>query len=636
MFQQIINTISTVSSSITNQGAPSTFKFQILEKQVEYQGLYELFDGRPKGTLNIPGLVLDDGTDVSVFVYRKSSGSDRQSLTLAQNGMRKLISVRHPSILRVLDSAENDSGIYIATEHVITLDQYRRGSKTLPTYGMFELMKGLEFLTTEAKLVHGNIDPGVSLFVTDNGSFRLGGLELARSKIDSSYHYDRQVMNCGLFKRYSCSDLNSVDYFGFVLLISYWVNGVGLPAGVRESSTLQELSGLVIRSFHGVDDVRSFVQDFVAVKSWDVNRYRIFQTEAVSIMSFLSNLHIHAEMESVMWLEALPQRLKSIDDKIFMKGVLFETVLSNVLSMPPLVAAAIPSVMFIASLMDLTDFKKRALPKIIQLLSIQDRTVRFRLLVGLPPLISLINDKKILESTVLLELLTGLTDSHPNIREQSMRTIVELAKHITPSEIEKKIIPNFSRLLKDPDASIRTNAIVSTGKAVGLVEPEEKQFALIGQCIIAGLKDPFPPAKATAIQLLAEFKIVSQSIAKEITTKYLPLVVMLLVDPDGDVARNAFGLMEKIVPQIRSIVPPPAKAEVQKQPPVSSVPLVRSTVSRGADIFQPVLSSSVPAMTPYSAPKPNIDNFDAFWDDIGTPSKPKQTSTWSADSNSLI
>ena len=140
MFKSIIESISTV----TNQGAPSSFKFHIQEKVELPHSIFELYKGKAKNgiMINIPGLSLDQ-TDFSVFVYRKSGNSLG---TFAVSAMRKLVSLRHPSILRVYDSADNDSGVYIATEFVTPLILADYMSGTFPVYGLYQLMKGLQFL----------------------------------------------------------------------------------------------------------------------------------------------------------------------------------------------------------------------------------------------------------------------------------------------------------------------------------------------------------------------------------------------------------------------------------------------------------------------------------------------------------
>ena len=161
MFKSIIESISTV----TNQGSPSSFKFHIQDKVELPHSIFEMYKGKAKNgiIINIPGLSLDN-TEFSIFVFRKSSGS---LATFAVSAMRKLVSLRHPSILRVYDSADNDNGVYIATEFVTPLILADSVSGSFPVYGLYQLTKGLQFLREEAKLIHGNLDPS-SVFMYVN------------------------------------------------------------------------------------------------------------------------------------------------------------------------------------------------------------------------------------------------------------------------------------------------------------------------------------------------------------------------------------------------------------------------------------------------------------------------------------
>lgn len=63
------------------------------------------------------------GDDVSVFVYDIKSGSDTK-LEIARSAVKKLKTMRHPSILQYLDSVETDKVLYVATECVEPFGAY--------------------------------------------------------------------------------------------------------------------------------------------------------------------------------------------------------------------------------------------------------------------------------------------------------------------------------------------------------------------------------------------------------------------------------------------------------------------------------------------------------------------------------
>lgn len=64
--------------------------------------------------------------EVSVFVYDIKSGSDTK-LEIAKAAVKKLKTLRHPSVLQFLDSVETDKVLYVATERVEPLGTYAAG-----------------------------------------------------------------------------------------------------------------------------------------------------------------------------------------------------------------------------------------------------------------------------------------------------------------------------------------------------------------------------------------------------------------------------------------------------------------------------------------------------------------------------
>jgi SCY1-like protein 1 len=60
---------------------------------------------------------------VSIFTYEIKNGSEAQ-FELAKASLKRIKTLRHPSVLQYLDSFENDKVIYVATEYVEPLGFY--------------------------------------------------------------------------------------------------------------------------------------------------------------------------------------------------------------------------------------------------------------------------------------------------------------------------------------------------------------------------------------------------------------------------------------------------------------------------------------------------------------------------------
>jgi SCY1-like protein 1 len=85
------------------------FNFEIgeLVKGLDEKSVWTLHKGKRKGS----------SEEVSVFVFDIRSGSETQ-LEVAKAAVKRLKTLRHPSILTYVDSYESDKILYLATEYV--------------------------------------------------------------------------------------------------------------------------------------------------------------------------------------------------------------------------------------------------------------------------------------------------------------------------------------------------------------------------------------------------------------------------------------------------------------------------------------------------------------------------------------
>lgn len=73
----------------------------------EYHSIWTLHKAKRKGTQE----------EVSIFVYDIRNGSEAKC-ELAKGALKRLKTLRHPSILQYIDSLETDKMLYVATEFV--------------------------------------------------------------------------------------------------------------------------------------------------------------------------------------------------------------------------------------------------------------------------------------------------------------------------------------------------------------------------------------------------------------------------------------------------------------------------------------------------------------------------------------
>jgi SCY1-like protein 1 len=145
--------------------------------------------------------------------HSSHSNSKKSLLPLARNALRRLRTTRHPDVIRLLNSAETPSGVFIAVEHIRPLgkvlaemsnhgasgsgNNYGKERSTATTtttqtqkdewvgWGLSKVTNALRFMHSDMHVSHGNVRID-SIFLAPSGEWRLGGLELVSDQATSN------------------------------------------------------------------------------------------------------------------------------------------------------------------------------------------------------------------------------------------------------------------------------------------------------------------------------------------------------------------------------------------------------------------------------------------------------------------
>jgi SCY1-like protein 1 len=155
-------------------------------------------------------------------------------LPLARNALRRLRTLRHPGIIKVLDTIETEANIYIIAEKLTPLAwNIKRKSISDETakWGLYGVASTLKFINDEAASVHGNIRSS-SIYTSESGEWKVGGLEaLSSMKEDDAviYNYGSLVPDSSRFAPPEVANggwtaikrnpLTAADSFGLGVLI---------------------------------------------------------------------------------------------------------------------------------------------------------------------------------------------------------------------------------------------------------------------------------------------------------------------------------------------------------------------------------------------------------------------------------
>lgn len=104
------------------------------------------------------------GDACSVFTFdKRSANADQQ--WLARNALQRLKTLRHPNIVRYVDSVDLPTHLHILTEpvkplHIRAVALDNDMGQLAAALGLHQICSTLSWLNNDAKLVHSNLHPG--------------------------------------------------------------------------------------------------------------------------------------------------------------------------------------------------------------------------------------------------------------------------------------------------------------------------------------------------------------------------------------------------------------------------------------------------------------------------------------------
>ena len=174
----------------------------------------------------------DDGSSCSIFTFDLQKNKSR--LPLARNALRKLRTLRHPGIIKVLDTVETETNIYIVVEKLAPLSWHIKRksiSEETAKWGLYTVASTLKFINEDAASVHGNIKSS-SIYTSESGEWKIGGFEALSSMKDDDaviYSYGSLVPGSGRFQPPEVTNggwpaikrnpIAAVDSFGLGILV---------------------------------------------------------------------------------------------------------------------------------------------------------------------------------------------------------------------------------------------------------------------------------------------------------------------------------------------------------------------------------------------------------------------------------
>ena len=499
----------------------------------------------------LTSLLQDDGSDCSIFAFDVLK--DRSRLPLARNAVRKMRTLRHPGVIKVLDTAETESYIYIATERVTPLSwpACRKSlSEETSKWGLYTVSNTLAFINDEASSVHGNVRLS-SIFTSQSGEWRLGGFDVLSSMKEddatiyrygnftpsSSIYAPPEVIKSG-WETIKRNPVSAADAHGFGILIFEVFNGcfissdqIGLTKNVP-SSVHQSYKKLL----NANPKARLSVPHF---RDQGKRSGGFFETALIKLSEGIESLGLKSDNEREEFLSELDEVADDFPEEFFSVKVLPELLKSVEFGGGgPKVFA---SVMKIGKKLSEDEWEAKLTPVIIRLFSNPDRAIRVCLLDNLPKMIDRL-PQKIVNDRIFPQMVTGFTDVAPLVREQTVKAVLTIITKLADRTVNGELLKHLAKTSNDEQPGIRTNTTICMGKIARNLGANTRQKVLIA-AFSRSLRDPFVHARSAALLALAATADLFGE--DDCASKVLPALCPSLVDKERlvrDQANKAFDI----------------------------------------------------------------------------------------------
>jgi len=491
----------------------------------------------------------DDNSPCSVFTF--DIATQRSHLPLAKNAARKLRTLRHPGVIKVLDVIENETHIYIATEKVTPLSWHtKRKSLSEETikWGLYTVSSTLKFINNDASSVHGNVRVG-SVYTSDSGEWKLAGFEVLSAMNeddaiiynygslvpDSNRYAPPEIVNGG-WPAIKKNPLYAPDSWGLGTLVHEAFNGtfMGTDRLPQPGSIPPNMQAPYKRLINNNPKLRLSAGHFVEQGKKAAG---FFETPLIHITEGADSLGLKDEHEREQFLDELDGLTDDFPEDFFKIKILPELLKSVEFGGGgPKVFTAI---LKIGAKMADDEWAAKLLPVILRLFASPDRAMRVCLLDNLPAMIERIPQKDV-NGKIFPMMVTGFTDTAPVVREQTVKAVLTVITKLSDRTINGELLRHLAKTANDEQPGIRTNTTICLGKIARNLGSSSRTKVLIA-AFTRSLRDPFVHARNAA---LMAFTATSDVFSEEdCATKVLPAICLSLIDKEKfvrDTANKAF------------------------------------------------------------------------------------------------
>ncbi|KAF2471608.1 ARM repeat-containing protein [Lindgomyces ingoldianus] len=503
------------------------------------------------------GTKRDDGSKCSIFSFDVSANKSR--LPLARNAVRKLRTLRHPGVVKVLDTVETESYIYIATERLTPLSWYvKRKSLAEETlkWGLHNIAKTLKFINSDATSVHGSIRPA-SVFLSESGEWKLGGFDALSSMkeddailptygglVPDSGRYMPPEVSKGGWEVMRQNPTHAIDAYNFGTLIHEVFNGSFL--GSDHLGQMKNIPPSMHQSYKRL--LNANPKSRMSVGQFLDQGRRLggfFQTPLIQVTDDIESLGLKGDAERDELLGKLDEVADDFPADFFKMKVLPELLKSVEFGGGG--AKVFSTVMQIGTKLSDEEYESQITPVVVRLFANPDRAIRVCLLDNLPLMIDRL-PQKMVNDKIFPQMVTGFTDVAPVVREQTVKAVLVVVPKLSDRIINGELLRYLAKTSNDEQPGIRTNTTICLGKIARNLGANTRAKVL-SAAFARSLRDPFVHARNAALMALAATSDLFTE--EDCATKLLPVMCPSLVDKDKGVRDQAQKTLDIYLARIR-------------------------------------------------------------------------------------
>ncbi|CAK4033088.1 inactive serine threonine- kinase scy1 [Lecanosticta acicola] len=505
------------------------------------------------------GTKREDGSKCSIFSF--DVNANRSRLPLARNALRKFKTLRHPGVVKVLDTIETDQLIYIATERITPLNWSTRRkalSEESLKWGLHSVARTLKFINDEAASVHGNIRAS-SIFTSESGEWKVGGLDILSSMKEDDAIIFTQGSLVPDIGRYSPPEVakngwdsvrrnptHAVDAYNFGILVTEVFNGA-FSGSDQIGSTKNiplDMQNSYKRLTHAAPKMRLSVAHFLEQGSRNGG---FFDTPLIQLTNGIDNFGLKSDAEKDEFLDELGVVAESNDfPEEFFKVKILPELLKSV-EFGGGGPKSFSLVMRIATTLSEDEYDTQITPVVVRLFTSPDRALRVCLLDNLPLMIDHLS-QKIVTDKIFPQMVTGFGDLAPVVREQTVKAVLVVVPKLSDRVVNGELLRHLAKTANDEQPGIRTNTTICLGKIAKNLGVSSRAKVL-SAAFSRALRDPFVHARNAALMALAATADVFSE--EDCATKMLPAICPSLVDKEKMIRDQANKTLNIYLDRVR-------------------------------------------------------------------------------------